>query len=96
MARFGLPPPGLEEIGTRFRVTLSTKRVGAPVLDQIDATILDCLRGNEGRLTSEIAKAIHLTSRSTRTQLARLVERGFVREVGTSPQDPKRQYFLAG
>jgi len=70
-------------------------RVGAPVVDEIDAAILDCLHGDEGRLTSEIAKVIHLTSRSTRTRLARLVERGFVREVGTSPQDPTRQYFLA-
>ena len=83
----GLPPPGLDEIGTRFRVTLSTRRVGAPVLDRIDAAILDCLHGDGGRPTSEIANVIHLTSRSTRPGLARPVERGFVREVGTSPQD---------
>jgi predicted ArsR family transcriptional regulator len=44
---------------------------------------------------SEIAKGIRLTSRATRTRLARLVERGLVREVGTSPQDPKRRYFRA-
>jgi DNA-binding Lrp family transcriptional regulator len=46
-------------------------------------------------VTSEIAKGIRLTSRATRTRLARLVERGLVREVGTSPQDPKRRYFRA-
>ena len=46
-----------------------------------------------GRLTSEIAKAIDLTPRATRTRLARLAGRGLVREVGTGPQDPKRRYF---
>jgi len=44
-------------------------------------------------LTSEIAKAINLTPRATRTRLARLVGRGLVHEVGTGPQDPKRRYF---
>lgn len=29
------------------------------------------------------------------TRLLGLIERGLVREVGTSPQDPKRRYFLA-
>lgn len=37
----------------------------------------------KGRLTSEIAEAIGLTPRSTHTQLARLVGRGIVREIGT-------------
>jgi predicted HTH transcriptional regulator len=91
----GLPPPALEEIGTRFRVTLSTERVNLPVLDGADTAILDALHGAEGGVTSELAEAIHLTPRATRTRLARLVERGLVREVGTSPQDPKRRYFRA-
>ncbi|WP_419940048.1 winged helix-turn-helix domain-containing protein [Candidatus Palauibacter sp.] len=40
----------------------------------------------------EVAEAIGLSTRSTRTRLARLVERGLVREVGTGPNDPKRVY----
>ena len=91
----GLAPPVLEEIATRFRVTLSTERVGPTVLDETDQAILEALAGAEGRLTSEVAKAIDLTARATRTRLARLVGRGLVREVGTSPQDPKRRYFRA-
>ena len=89
----GLAPPVFEEIATRFRVTLSTERVGPTVLDETDQAILETLAGGEGRLTSEIAKAIDLTPRATRTRLARLVGRGLVREVGTAPQDPKRRYF---
>ncbi len=33
------------------------------------------------------------TARATRTRLVKLVERGLVREIGTSPQDPRRRYF---
>ena len=91
----GLAPPLLEEIGTRFRVTLFTERVGTPSLDPTDQTILDVLESAEGLLTSEIAREIDLTPRATRTRLARLVDRGLVREIGSSPQDPKRRYFRA-
>ncbi len=89
----GLAPPVLEELGTRFRVTLGLTRIGSPVMDPTDRAILDALAGREGHSTREIAAAIRLTARATRTRLARLVKRGFVREIGTSPQDPKRRYF---
>ena len=59
------------------------------------ATILDLLDVDDGRPTREIAAAIRLSTRSTRTRLARLVERGLVREVGTGPNDPRRRYMLA-
>ncbi|MDD9945741.1 MAG: putative DNA binding domain-containing protein, partial [Myxococcales bacterium] len=91
----GQPPPLLEEIGTRFRVTLSTARELAPVLDPIDAAILDSLNEDEGRSTQQIANAIKRTARTTRTRLQRLVDRGLVREVGSSPQDPRRRYYRA-
>jgi predicted HTH transcriptional regulator len=89
----GLPDPVFEELGTRFRVTISTRPIARPTLDETDQAILDALAPGVGRLTSEIAQAIHLTPRATRTRLARLVGRGLVREIGTGPQDPKRRYF---
>ena len=91
----GLQAPMLEEIGTRFRVTLHTARGQAPRLDGIDQVILDSLSGSVGRSTNEIAVEIERTPRATRTRLASLVERGLVREIGSSPQDPKRRYFKA-
>lgn len=91
----GLAPPRFEEIATRFRVTIYTERVSPPSVETKDQTILDALSDGEGRLTSEIAAVIGLTSRATRTRLARLVESGLLREVGTGPQDPKRRYFRA-
>ncbi|MGH2374557.1 MAG: ATP-binding protein [bacterium] len=91
----GLAAPVLEELGTRFRVTLRTEKTAAPVMDPTDRAILDALADGEGLSTREIADVIRLTPRATRTRLASLVERGLAREVGTSPQDPKRRYFAA-
>jgi hypothetical protein len=62
----------LEEIGTRFRVTLRTERVAAPSLDDADQVIVAALSERRGRLTSEIAAEIGLTARATRTRLERL------------------------
>jgi predicted HTH transcriptional regulator len=90
----GLADPRFEEIATRFRVTIFSERITRPSLEETDQAILDVLSDGVGRLTSEIAAVIGLTPRATRTRLARLVDSGLLREVGTGPQDPKRRYFL--
>ena len=92
----GLAPPALEEIGTRFRVTIHTVRISTPSVDKTDQAILDSLAEGSGHSTQEIADLIGLTTRATRVRLRKLVERGLVREIGTSPQDPQRRYFRAG
>ncbi|MBI4881158.1 MAG: putative DNA binding domain-containing protein [Planctomycetes bacterium] len=91
----GLAAPVFEELATRFRVTIATTRVGPVVVEETDAAILESLGRGQGLATSAIARAIKLSSRATRTRLARLVGRGLVREIGTGPQDPRRRYFLA-
>jgi ATP-dependent DNA helicase RecG len=88
----GLPPPDLEEIGTRFRVTLWTQRIQPPTLDAKDRAILAAIPTG-GALTSEIADAIDLSTRATRTRLIKLVDRGLIRELGAGPRDPKRRYY---
>jgi DNA-binding Lrp family transcriptional regulator len=45
--------------------------------------------------TREIAAIIGLSAWATRTRLVRLIDRGLVREIGTSAKDPQRKYFLA-
>ncbi|MEQ8762553.1 MAG: helix-turn-helix domain-containing protein [Planctomycetota bacterium] len=89
----GLAAPLLEEIGIRFRVTLHTEQIQSTVLDETDRAIMALVRAPEGLPTREIAQAIGLTPRATRTRLGRLVALGLVREIGTGPQDPKRRYF---
>lgn len=89
----GLPEPHFEEIAVRFRVTIYTERIGRPLLDDTDQAIMATLSEGDGKLTSEIAESIGLTTRATRTRLSRLVDAGLVREVGTGPQDPRRRYY---
>ncbi len=91
----GLPAPVWEEIGFRLRVTLRSERVRPERIDPRDRRILDLLEGDEGLATREIAAEIGLSTRATRTRLARLVERGLVRELGTGPHDPRRRYMVA-
>jgi ATP-dependent DNA helicase RecG len=91
----GLPAPVLEEIGTHFRVTLSSVPAGPIRLDRKDEEILRVLAGGRGSSTARIAKAVSLSPRAARTRLKALVERGLILEVGSGPQDPKRQYFHA-
>lgn len=90
----GLAEPELEEVGLRFRVTLRTAPVTAPVLNTLDQAVVALLADGTGHATSEIARHIGRSARATRTRLAALVERGQVREVGSSPRDPQRRYYL--
>ncbi len=89
----GLGAPVFEEVSTRFRVTISSARTGRPIFDAKDEAILAGLARADGMLTSEVAKAIGLSARATRTRLARLVGHGLAREIGAGPQDPRRRYF---
>lgn len=91
----GLASPEFIEIGTRFRVTIHTSRVGAPELSAIDRTILALVDVPEGRATHQVADGIGLTPRTARTRLAALVKLGLIREIGTSQKDPRRRYFKA-
>lgn len=77
-------------------MTIFTRKVGRPALDDTDQAIVGALSDGSGRLTSEIVALIGLTPRATRTRLTRLAGSGLVREVGSGPQDPMRRYFSAG
>lgn len=93
----GLPAPEWEEIGTRLRVTLRTTTQGATMLDPTDQGILDALAATrEGLRTREIAEAVGLSARATRSRLVRLIDAGRVREIGSGPTDPRRRYFAVG
>ena len=77
--RWSLPPPIFEEIATRFRVTIPTVPVGPTVVDATKQAIMISLD----------------KARDRRTRLTRLIDRGLVREIGTSAKDPQRKNFLA-
>lgn len=89
----GLDEPLLEELGGRFRVTLSRQRRGQPLLDPVDRALLDALEGHDGLSTSALAHLVERSPRATRTRLSALVERGLIVEVGRGANDPKRRYY---
>ena len=91
----GLPPPALEEIGTHFRVTLFSGSREAPVLDPLDARILELLRDSSGLTTAQVATAVGRSVRATRERLGALLQRGQVVVLGSGPNDPRRRYFAA-
>jgi ATP-dependent DNA helicase RecG len=91
----GLPDPLLEEIGTRFRVTLFTSPASPPTTDAIDQMILAALADANGLSTQEIASLTMRSTRATRNRLIKLIERGLIQELGANTQDPMRRYFLA-
>ena len=88
----GTPPPMWEEVGARLRVTLQIGVAKRVEVDDMEQAILRVIDDGSGLGTSEIARAIGLSPRATRTRLAKLVERGVVVEIGRGPQDPKRSY----
>ena len=94
----GLDAPRFEEIGTHFRVTLSTlRRRTPPARDEMDSAILRALAASAsaGLSTSQMAKSIGLSPRAARTRLASLVDRGMAVEIGSGQKDPRRRYYFA-
>lgn len=93
----GLEKPLLEEVGIHFRVTFFTKNkdVSSMRLDEVDKSILEFLKRSDGLSTQQIVNQIGRSSRSIRSRLIILIERGLVVEVGSSSMDPKRKYFIA-
>ncbi len=91
----GFPEPKFEELGTHFRVTFPLSKMTEKMdLDLKDHKILQLLKNPKGKSTHEIAQAIQLSSRATRSRMAKLIERGLVSEIGMSKQDPKRRFHL--
>jgi len=91
----GLNAPRLEEIGSHFRATFSSARVGNAKQDQTDQRISELLRKSGAQSTAVIARHIRLSQRAALTRLKALKARGVLVEIGTGPHDPKRQYALA-
>lgn len=65
-----------------------------PALDPVEARILQALGGASGLSTRQVAELVKLSPRSARTRLKNLVDLGLIVEIGSSPTDPKRLYYL--
>jgi len=74
---------------------MATVPVEPTLVDATEQAFLASLEESQGLATREIAAIIGLSAWATRTRLARLIDRGLVRVIGTSAKDPQRKYFLA-
>jgi predicted HTH transcriptional regulator len=90
----GLQDPRFEEIGTHFRVTIFSTPFRPISINEKDREILAMLAGGAGESTHHIAQHLGISVRSARTRLLSLAQRGLIVEVGTSPQDPRKLYYL--
>jgi hypothetical protein len=92
----GLAEPLLEERAAGFRVTIYAERTGTPSVDAVDTAILNALQAAEGEslATSEIAREVGRSDRSTRTRSLRLADRGIAVRLGSSRNDPKARWQL--
>ena len=89
---YGLQNPVFEEIGMRFRMTIFTLKQTAPLINELDQNILLILKREGDLSTSELAKHIERSVRTTRTHLKSLTEKGVVREISVGPNDPQKHY----
>lgn len=90
----GLSPPMIEEVGPHFRVTIFTERTSSQKLNEIDTAIIEALKAHNGISTQEVADKIKKSTRTARTHLLHLIGLGMIIEIGSSPQDPGKKYFL--
>jgi ATP-dependent DNA helicase RecG len=88
-----LPDPTIQELPGRVRVTFDMARIGAPDLTPREAQVLQVISAEVGISTAELAAAIGVTDRTARTLLARLVAKGVVVVIGSSPTDPQRRFY---
>ena len=91
----GLADPIFQEHGTRFRVTIMSGSVGETRVDAVDSAILAHLRSSQedgGLATSQVARAIGRSERSTRSRLWKLVDRGLAQRIAMSRTDPKARW----
>ncbi len=90
----GLPSPEFVELGGQFRVTLFLVAKQDMTLDDTNRAIIDLLSQADGLSVKDIAATIGLSTRTIRSRLGRLGQKGMVTVIGTGPRDPKRKYLL--
>jgi predicted HTH transcriptional regulator len=89
-----LRPPRFEEIGTAFRVTLYAGKKIDLKLDKLEVQLVEYLKLKNEILTKEAADLWEVSERTARSRLLKMIDKGLISEVKTSPTDPKKVYVL--
>ena len=91
----GLPSPTFQEIGTCFRTCIKLEGNAKQLIDDVDNQILKAINATKGLTTKQIAETIGTSTRTARTRLKTLVNKGLITEIGSSSTDPKRIYIAS-
>jgi ATP-dependent DNA helicase RecG len=90
----GQQPPHFEEVGSAFRVTLFSQPVADRKFPDWHASLIAYFSENKEITTKEAAQIWNTSDRTARTRLRNLLEQGYLIEIGTGPNDPKKVYVL--
>jgi len=90
----GQQPPHFEEVGSAFRVTLFSQPVADRKLPDWHTSLVAYFSENKEITTKEAAQIWNTSDRTARTRLRNLLEQGYLVEIGTGPNDPKKVYVL--
>lgn len=92
----GLSPPHFTEIANRFRITFYMNKVAPVQLDKDELLIIDLLKKHESLSTHALATAINLSKKTVRARLIKLIEKGQVKEIAKSMNEPQKKYLYTG
>lgn len=80
--------PVFQELNTHFRVTLYSVDTVAIDLQSWETTLIEELKEKQQLGTTEVAKFWCVTTRTARTRLKKMIDKGIIVRIGTSEKDP--------
>lgn len=89
----GLPRPIIEERPGRVRVTFRLERATEAVLKPLEQQAFDAIHLSNGISVNELASKLGVTTRTARSALAAMLDKGVVAVVGSSRTDPHRRFY---
>lgn len=87
--------PKFEELDRYFRVTLYHDKKPWTAKEPWQREAIKYLQSHENLTTKDAAKLWQVTERTASTRLKKMLENGFVVEVGTGHYDPRKKFILA-
>lgn len=80
--------PVFQELNTHFRVTLYSVDTVAIALQSWETMLIEELKEKQQLGTTEVAKFWGVTTRTARTRLKKMIDKGIIVRIGTSAKDP--------
>jgi len=90
----GLRTPTFEEKDNHFRTTIYSQKLEKPIFSQFEKHLINYLHKHGAIQTQQAAELWHLSDRSARTRLGKLIEKGIIVRISTAEKDPKAVFVL--